>query len=384
MERDRLARQIKAIHTAPLQLVLEFAGAGVQALAWLHSQGGSSRTVLEATDRYAAPAMVSLVGFQPEQFTSAGVARAMAAQAYVRACQLAAPGLPAAGVGCTATIATDRVKRGDHRCFVAGYDNRGIAIYSLTLRKGQRTRQEEEETVSLLILRLVSRLSGLAELPMPALVEGETLVESLELLDLPARLLQGDFNWLLVRPEGSKQPGQILPGVALLSGAFNPLHEGHRRLAEVAAARLGQPVLYELPLVNADKAPIGAEEAARRLGQFANLAPVLLTRAPLFGQKALLFPHSTFVIGVDTVKRLIEPRFYEHDPAKMRASLASVRRAGCRFLVAGRLREDTFLSLADVALPAGYRELFEAIPESQFRADISSTAIRTGQVEPAP
>lgn len=41
---------ITAIHTAARPCVIEFAGAGSQALWWLHSVAGSSRTVLEATD----------------------------------------------------------------------------------------------------------------------------------------------------------------------------------------------------------------------------------------------------------------------------------------------------------------------------------------------
>jgi hypothetical protein len=46
--------------------------------------------------------------------------------------------------------------------------------------------------------------------------------------------------------------------------------------------------------------------------------------------------------------------------------------------VAGRLRGNHFLTLQDLELPNGYRELFEEIPD--FRMDISSTAIREGSV----
>jgi nicotinic acid mononucleotide adenylyltransferase len=173
--------------------------------------------------------------------------------------------------------------------------------------------------------------------------------------------------------------GEILPHIALLSGAFNPLHEAHRRLAEAAAQILGQEVYFELALVNADKAPISLEEAQRRVAQFAGLGTVILTRAPLFSQKARLFPHSVFVLGIDTVERLIQPRFYHNDPAEMLASFKAIRTAGCHFLVAGRLRGTHFLTLQDLELPQGYRELFEEIPG--FRMDISSTAIREGSAD---
>ena len=48
-----IADLVAQIHAAPHMVVYEFAGAGSLALLWLHSVGGSSRTILEATDHYA-------------------------------------------------------------------------------------------------------------------------------------------------------------------------------------------------------------------------------------------------------------------------------------------------------------------------------------------
>ena len=114
-----LEKLIAAIHATPHKVVIEFAGAGAQALTWLHGVGGSSRTILEATDRYAATSLIDLLGFEPVQFTSLKVARAMATQAYIRACDLVDAGEPVTGLGGTATLATDRRKRWQHRGRVA-------------------------------------------------------------------------------------------------------------------------------------------------------------------------------------------------------------------------------------------------------------------------
>jgi hypothetical protein len=371
---------IKAIHAARPMVVIEFAGAGAQALAWLHSVAGSSRTVLEATDRYAAPSLINLIGFEPDQFTSPLVARAMATKAYIRARQLAPLDTPVAGIGSTATIATDRAKRGDHRCCVAVCDAQGVTSYALTLSKGLRTRQQEESLVSLLILRAIAEVCRVGGLPTPTLMGDEAFAEHFEPIDLMARLLAQEVEWVAVTPDGQMTAGEVLPHVALLPGSFNPLHEAHRRLAKVAAQILGQEVYFELSLVNADKAPISLEEARRRVAQFAGLGTIILSRVPLFSQKARVFPHSVFVLGVDTVERLIDPRFYHNNPARMLASFKTIRTAGCHFLVAGRLRGHHFLTLQDLELPNGYRELFEEIPD--FRMDVSSTAIREGSVVP--
>ncbi|MBN1217924.1 MAG: hypothetical protein JXM69_03260 [Anaerolineae bacterium] len=376
---NQLQRVITAIHATPQKVVIDFAGAGVQALAWLHSVGGSSRTILEATDCYAATSLVEAIGFEPEQFASPDVARAMAIRAYSRAVHLAGPAVPVAGIGCTATIATDRPKRGSHRACVAVCEAHGLTTYTLTLVKGRRSRSEEEELVSLLLLKAVANAGKVDGLPELELVEPETLVEDYEPVDWLARLLAGEVAWLAIAPDGRMKPGYTWPKIAFLSGAFNPLHQGHRQLVQVASDILEREVYFELPLVNADKAPLDVEEARCRIEQFAGWATVILTRVPLFNQKAEIFPQSVFVLGIDTVQRLWEPRFYYHDPVEMYVAFKMVQEAGCRFLVAGRLQGENFLTLQDVNIPAGYRHLFKQIPPHKFRVDISSTAIRREQ-----
>jgi hypothetical protein len=148
-------------------------------------------------------------------------------------------------------------------------------------------------------------------------------------------------------------------------------------MAEVAARIAEAPVAFELSVENVDKPPLSAEEVARRLAQFTWRAPVWLTRAPTFEQKARLFPGAVFVVGVDTAVRLVAKEYYGDSEPRMLESLDLIRGAGCRLLVAGRVAADgTFHSLEHVRVPERHRELFRAIPESQFRVDLSSTALR--------
>jgi hypothetical protein len=104
---------------------------------------------------------------------------------------------------------------------------------------------------------------------------------------------------------------------------------------------------------------------------------VELTRAPTFLEKSRLFPGVTFVIGADTVERLVAARYYGGSEAQMHAALTEMAGRGARFLVAvrrdaaGRVR-----SVADAPIPARFAGLFTQIPESRFRLDTSSTEIR--------
>ena len=377
---SRLEAILTAIHATPHRMTMSFAGAGSQALTWLHSVGGSSRTVLEATDRYTPLSLIEGTGFTPKRFTSLRVARALAASALERARYLD-DRFPLFGLGCTATIATDRTKRGDHRCAVAVKDALGMVSYSLTLNKGLRERAGEEELVSLILLKAVAEACGLLHFPELPLAPEETLEDHFQPVSELQSLLEDKVSWVLLHPDGRTEAGRRLPDTAILSGSFNPLHDGHRTLAEVATTQLGKEVTFELPLVNADKAPIDLREARRRALQFSGTAPLLLTRTPLFSDKATVFPNSVFVLGADTAARLVDSRFYGNDTNKMSRALDELRGQGTRFLVAGRSRQGVFKTLDDLAIPETHRDLFEAVPETAFSMNISSTELREKQAQ---
>ncbi len=380
---------VAAIHATPQRMVMAFAGAGVQALSWLHAVGGSSRTVLEAVDIYADRSMIAFLGFTPNRFTSRRVAAALAGRAYGRArayVDPVEPDAPVFGLGSTATIATDYAKRGQHRVAIAVRDGFGTLTYALTMSKGVRNRAEEEEIVSLLILRAVADACGVLHLPELPLVEGEALETGFAPAPLLADLGEGRRPYVLARRDGTLGVELPAPGTPLLSGAFHPLHDGHRELAAAAARHLGRPTFFELPLANADKAAIALVEARRRAQQFPGLGALALTREALFLGKAALFRGCVFVIGADTAARILDPRFYPdggegggrhpNGAAAVRRVLERVRGYGCRFLVAGRETDAGFLTLHDLQLPSGVEDVFEELPPQEFRRDISSTEIR--------
>jgi hypothetical protein len=189
-----------------------------------------------------------------------------------------------------------------------------------------------------------------------------------------ADLLDSRVGTITIGSDGVQQIDSPPPGV-ILSGSFNPLHAGHLGMAAAASALCGLPGVFELAVRNADKGDLSAAEVARRAGQFAWRAPLILSAAPLFAQKAALYPGRAFVIGYDTAVRLLDPRYYGGEQA-LRAALDQLRAAGCRFLVAGRVTGGRFQTLADLAIPAGYADIAAPIPEQLFRADISSTELR--------
>jgi hypothetical protein len=191
------------------------------------------------------------------------------------------------------------------------------------------------------------------------------------------QILEGTRATLAVDQHGVWREDMPPPQV-LLPGSFNPLHAGHWGLAEAAAHLTGLPVAFELSIRNVDKPSLPLEEIERRLQQFEGNAPVWVTLAATFFEKAALFPGVLFVVGADTAARLTAARYYDDSAPRMIETLNNIRSLGCRFLVAGRVGPDgQFVGLDDLVMHDEVRYLFTGIPENVFRQDICSTQLRS-------
>ncbi len=126
----------------------------------------------------------------------------------------------------------------------------------------------------------------------------------------------------------------------ILSTSANPFHDGHIQMLQWARKNSkGQEVLVDLCRVNADKGWIEPEELAKRTYDVKLKGwSVIHTETPLFTGKRLEFdtPKVTFLVGWDTYKRIVDPKYYGNDKVIMRQILHLLHRIGTEFVVFSR------------------------------------------------
>jgi nicotinamide mononucleotide (NMN) deamidase PncC len=375
---------VRAVHAAPLALVLAATGGGSRAIASLLETPGASRTVLEAAVPYSAASLAAWLGAKPEHYCSQRTARAMAMSAYQKARAYAIlgekPGDAAAlaGAACTASLASDRPKQGSHRVHLALQTASFTAARSLELQKGRRSRREEERLTAALLLNLVAEAAGIEQRLDVELSPEERIVAARA--EAPAawqNLVAGDIDFTALRAATPEQKPPSPPPArrAILAGAFNPCHDAHRAMARIASEMLGAPIEFELSIVNVDKPPLDYLEISERGAQFGPDEIVWLSRAATFLEKARVFGPATFVVGADTIARIADPKYYGGESARQQA-FEKLAAADCRFLVFGRRLAGDFVSLDDLRLPPELCKLCEGVPEAAFRHDLSSTELR--------
>ena len=384
---------IEGIHASGHKCVIAATGGGSTAIGRLLEVPGGSRTVLEAVVPYALPSLEEWIGGKAEQACSEQTARDMAMSAWMRARDLAweADPLSLVGIGVTASLASSRPKRGDHRVHLAMQTATTSSSLLLTLDKGARDRLGEEHLVADMLLTNLAKICGVATSALRVefleqLSEGERVRSRHK--QAPSQwteLLLGHQDVVREYPGGS---GAEKP-VAILPGSFNPPHQGHIGMTNYAAQKLTGPVCFELSITNVDKPPLDFLEIDERVAAIRKLAPearVLLTNAPTFRKKSALFPGCTFLVGADTMARIADPQYYTQPTPDgslgLEAAIAEIAKQGCIFWVYGRELEGDFHKLNNLDIPESLKAISRQVLESDFREDVSSTEIREKQLDP--
>jgi nicotinic acid mononucleotide adenylyltransferase/nicotinamide mononucleotide (NMN) deamidase PncC len=374
---------IDRLTTHGRRLVLVATGGGSAAIAALVGTPGASAAVLEGLVPYAREAVEALLGGSQDAYCSTRTARRLAVAAWQRAARLsgvaACPTSACLGAAVTASLRTLTPKRGQHRVFAATHALDATSVAELVLDKDVRSRAEEEAVAAAMLLAAVAGAAGApAELPAALLGPGEQVIHSRAEPPATWRELAAGQRQVVAAALASEAVPR--PGGLVFPGSFDPLHDGHRRMAALAAEIAERPVAYELSITNVEKPTLDWIELRDRVAQFTAAAdgqPQLwLTRAATFLEKLAVFPQSTFVMGADTYVRLADPRYYGGSADAARAAVRRIATETRGLIVFGRVKDGVFQDPALLDVPEELRSATYFVSQREFRLDVSSTAIR--------
>jgi len=433
---------VMELRAASWRFVVSISGGGSAFISDYLALPGASSSLLEALVPYSLESTEQFLGFKPENYCSERTARLLASSALRRATELDALAFARrsdasqetrdlsrlVGIGATASLASSRPKRGEHRVFCAIQTRFGTYSASLTLKKDARTRQEEERLAADFVLStalFVARRQKAEETRetledawressanLPIETEIELLPEDVATISWASldsfgaallfggdeRFKLGALRWTdgkidLARLSSGEEfepskPNERRVGAsyenrALLPGSFNPPHVGHLQIAELASSQIGSSQRCELELAvrNVDKPPLDALEIIRRVAAIGKVAPgarVWTSNAPRCVEKAELFPGATFALGTDTILRLADPKYEGNSLERRDAVLERLRALNVKFVVFARKINGAFLSQEELEarLPDALRERCRFLTPEEFSNDVSSTELR--------
>jgi nicotinamide mononucleotide (NMN) deamidase PncC len=363
-------KDISKIHESAYKLVIVSSGGGTNAISSLLEVPGASNTVLESYIPYAKESLDAYLNKTPDHYCSLNTSLSMAARAFQKAKKIMPNTNPKylLGISVTASLVTTYKKLGEHKFFITLQTESYSKTISCELKKGKRSRNQEENLVSAYIFMLINEACGLnfnkpehTEIPEIKTVEASTSW---------IKLINNRINYV---SSHNDKPELIFPG------SFNPLHQGHIEMRELAEKRTGMRVTFEICIENAEKPPLTFHEMKRTLDQFSDNDSWVMTRHGRFSEKAKLFPNSVFIIGADTLVRIMDEKFYLNRK-DMLGHIERFNDHNINFLVFGRKVKDSFITLDQIDIPNSIKSRFTGVDETGFRQDISSKSLRLEKI----
>lgn len=393
--------ELRDAGTHRLHIAATGAAAGLQGILW--SVPGCSALFGGASFPYAQAETDALLGFSPGQYASRSTAVDLAIAAFMKVASSASTRAPV-GVGIAASVTSLEDHRGDHRVHVAVFGEGIARVSTMVLRKGgDDARRRDGEACDLFALGEI-----MAALAVPMSYESHPaarvraaastfgLADPIEAQALFAERLMANP---LVLACGQRRPVTDITSLGPYSlllhpGTFDPPHEGHITgsraafdvfVAESASRRPStvRRLVHTITIDPPNKPKLTTAIALRRalaLGK-QGCDTLLSAGDPLFVDKAQRFPNACFVVGADTVIRMLDPQW---GPSPEDVMDALMRAGACLYVIGREVTnvqgKTDFVTLKhpwiQTKIPDGYGFIFRHVPG---RWDVSSSAIRAAK-----
>ena len=316
-----------------IHIIATGAGAGLQQRLW--EVPGSSAYLSGCTFPYDTAEQEELLGFKPEHFCSEEAAVDLASAAYMKAYKFG--GKKPIGLGITASVASEKEHRGEHRVFICCMTDDRVQLFHRTFEKGvgQFKRHEDGERCDTWGFWM--------------------LIETAKIFDSTSLLKESRDATELARTRFFERPFFAANGkrlatlptnrhLAIMPGAYNPPHEGHFGTAQHIMDEYGRTVVYEVTAEPPHKEALSVQLLLQRAKMLHGTDRLFTRKEPFYLDKARAFPGVPLVLGADAMVRMLDPKW----GLDLKEMFAEFKKLDTKLLVSGRVMGDKFVTCDDI------------------------------------
>lgn len=334
-----------------IHVICTGAGAGLQKTLW--EVPGSSAYLSGASFPYRQEETVKTLGFTPDSYCSREASIDLACVAYMRAYSFG--GKRPIGLGLTASVASEKEHRGDHRVHACVISDERVIAFSTTIGKavGEGARISDGRFADSV------GLSMLMQAVDPSWHDPSTADDC---MDVSTSALERFFERPFFGKNGDRLA--VLPEkVVLYPGSYNPVHPGHLGLAKAVGDKALRSVVFHVTTDGPHKSPLGLQDLLKRVRMLRGHDRFFTRGDALFVDKARRFRGVPIAIGADSLLRMLDPKW---GPSVM-PMLYEMAQLGSRFYVAARTVDGELLTLKRVIELSGVEDydllhqLFESV-----------------------
>jgi len=414
--------QLRA-HNVHISLAATGGGARIQGLLW--DLPGASSYLGSSFFSYPPEETDTVAGFHLKAYATPQTAQHLAMMMYLKSCQVLETRMrrleqtieredsldllrytaetQPIGIGVAASVASERIHRGDHRLNIAVMTHDKFQVTSLILSKdaGYAAREYDGELCDITALNALAHAMDFDQMPMYEMtrVVGDC-APNVSLKGQPLGLTPKNLDEKEARelflslpyfsPTGARMPAIPTGGYNLVPVTGRPLHEGHEGMAQRLEDHTGKRSIF----VVATNVPPGYSKSLPSVQDLLSRAAMVRssnqlnnTERGIFFSKSCLFvdmakehPGAGIAVGADALLRAFDPQWCG-GLENTRSMFMEVADKGTSFFVFDRKQQGDNVLTGDVVLAQSYKFLdpmiaIALVKPLRGRWDISSTDIR--------
>lgn len=337
-------------------------GAGAGFIQQLWEVPGSSAYLSGYSFPYAQEEQIELLGFTPEHYCNEDAAVDLASAAYMKAYRFG--GKKPIGIGLTASVASEKEHRGDHRVFCCVMTDELVRTYHYNLIKGvgDVVRKLDGASCDDTMFHMLSDVVGLHH-------------KVLCMSATDAQHIAAQRFWLrpFFHTNGTRDNGSLIGKQGLMAGNFNPPHEGHLGMANAFRDQTGWEAVFEVSTDPPHKDAMVVQDMLKRAKMLQGHERIFTRGTAKYIEKSKRFQGHPIIMGGDAGLRLFDPK-WGIDPTEV---MLAFNNNDNKVYVADRMVDGKLIGDIELAKMARQLNLgWDPFYHLNGQWDISSTELR--------